>query len=300
MVTWWAGSRLHLLTTFRYDGHLRVHVPLCATEVEYKADVCHVRVRTARWTTRERTSVSAHLAQVNASLNHYFRIKMRTNIRIRNEYKDYTTLPAVLLAQQAPVGPVRPKTLAITAGCVYLPSYYLARLSDLIPGYPAGQIAANNDKALTLTPTPFNGSTLNGVSNANSLAVGSLATSTNFAKALALHKQTKTIKPAYHAPWKLVRVISGHLGWVRSIAVEPGNEWFATGAGDRVIKVSRGTLGLTETDRVIDLEPCFRGTKTVPYWTYLDCPGTGHLCKTSLPLFCGRRQDGQVLGPGIK
>ena len=40
-----------------------------------------------------------------------------------------------------------------------------------------------------------------------------------------------------HAPWKLMRVISGHLGWVRAIAVEPGNEWFATGAGDRVIKI---------------------------------------------------------------
>ena len=34
-----------------------------------------------------------------------------------------------------------------------------------------------------------------------------------------------------------LKVISGHLGWVRCIAVEPGNEWFVTGAGDRVIKV---------------------------------------------------------------
>jgi len=34
-----------------------------------------------------------------------------------------------------------------------------------------------------------------------------------------------------------MRVISGHLGWVRSIAVDPSNEWFATGAGDRIIKV---------------------------------------------------------------
>jgi pleiotropic regulator 1 len=82
---------------------------------------------------------------------------------------------------------------------------------------------------------------------ANNLAVGSLATSTNFTKALALHKQTKTVKPAYHAPWKLVRVISGHLGWVRSIAVEPGNKWFATGAGDRVIKVCRDIILVIET-----------------------------------------------------
>lgn len=48
----------------------------------------------------------------------------------------------------------------------------------------------------------------------------------------------KTAKPeTYHPRWKLSRVIAGHLGWVRTIAVEPGNQWFATGAGDRMIKV---------------------------------------------------------------
>ncbi|KAE8749919.1 hypothetical protein FOCC_FOCC003388 [Frankliniella occidentalis] len=44
-------------------------------------------------------------------------------------------------------------------------------------------------------------------------------------------------KPKWHPPWKLYRVISGHLGWVRCVAVEPGNEWFATGSNDRVIKI---------------------------------------------------------------
>lgn len=45
-------------------------------------------------------------------------------------------------------------------------------------------------------------------------------------------------KPQWHAPWKLYRVISGHLGWVRCIDVDPSNEWFVTGAGDRIIKVT--------------------------------------------------------------
>ena len=36
-------------------------------------------------------------------------------------------------------------------------------------------------------------------------------------------------KPKWHPKWKLMRVISGHMGWVRAIAVEPGNKWFATG-----------------------------------------------------------------------
>jgi pleiotropic regulator 1 len=71
-------------------------------------------------------------------------------------------------------------------------------------------------------------------------------------------------RPVWHAPWKnyrvtfsslvldflvlpmictngfskCVQVISGHLGWVRSIAFDPSNEWFCTGSADRTIKVS--------------------------------------------------------------
>ncbi len=40
-----------------------------------------------------------------------------------------------------------------------------------------------------------------------------------------------------HAPWKLMRVIPGHQGWVRAVAVDVSNEWFATGSADRTIKV---------------------------------------------------------------
>jgi pleiotropic regulator 1 len=60
-------------------------------------------------------------------------------------------------------------------------------------------------------------------------------------------------KPQWHAPWKLYRVISGHLGWVRCVDVEPGNEWFATGAGDRIIKIwdlASGQLKLSLTGHV--------------------------------------------------
>jgi pleiotropic regulator 1 len=60
-------------------------------------------------------------------------------------------------------------------------------------------------------------------------------------------------RPDWHAPWKLYRVISGHLGWVRSIAVDPGNAWFATGSGDRTIKIwdlASGQLKLTLTGHI--------------------------------------------------
>lgn len=85
--------------------------------------------------------------------------------------------------------------------------------------------------------------------------------------ALVPRKAPTMPKPQWHPPWKLYRVssicavsapqpqsnyilllmaccrlvvfqvISGHLGWVRSIAVEPGNQWFVTGSADRTIKV---------------------------------------------------------------
>lgn len=50
-------------------------------------------------------------------------------------------------------------------------------------------------------------------------------------------KPNLLLKPKWHAPWKLYRVISGHTGWVRAVDVEPNNEWFATGGADRIIKV---------------------------------------------------------------
>ncbi|OAD58867.1 Pleiotropic regulator 1, partial [Eufriesea mexicana] len=77
----------------------------------------------------------------------------------------------------------------------------------------------------------------------NSIVVTSQANSGGNALNIALlipQKKTPSMaKPKWHAPWKLYRVISGHLGWVRCCAVEPGNEWFATGSAsaDRVIKI---------------------------------------------------------------
>ncbi|KAF2765058.1 WD40 repeat-like protein [Teratosphaeria nubilosa] len=75
-------------------------------------------------------------------------------------------------------------------------------------------------------------------------------------------------KPEWHPPWKLFRVISGHLGWVRALAMEPGNQWFASGAGDRTIKIwdlASGTLKLTLTGHI----SCVRGLAVSPRHPYL-------------------------------
>jgi pleiotropic regulator 1 len=60
-------------------------------------------------------------------------------------------------------------------------------------------------------------------------------------------------KPVWHPPWKLMRVISGHEGWVRCVAVDPTNEWFASSGNDRLIKIwdlASGTLKLSLTGHV--------------------------------------------------
>jgi pleiotropic regulator 1 len=85
-------------------------------------------------------------------------------------------------------------------------------------------------------------------------------------------------KPEWHAPWKLMRVISGHLGWVRSLAVEPNNQWFASGAGDRTIKIwdlATGNLRLTLTGHISTV----RGLAVSPRHPYLFSSGEDKMVK---------------------
>lgn len=86
------------------------------------------------------------------------------------------------------------------------------------------------------------------------------------------------MKPKWHPPWKLYRVISGHTGWVRCADVEPGNEWFATGGGDRIIKIwdlATGQLKLSLTGHV----SAVRGVKISPRHPYLFSCGEDKMVK---------------------
>ncbi|RKF64380.1 Pre-mRNA-splicing factor prp46 [Erysiphe neolycopersici] len=87
-----------------------------------------------------------------------------------------------------------------------------------------------------------------------------------------------TQKPEWHAPWKLARVISGHLGWVRALAVEPDNQWFVSGAGDRTIKIwdlATGQLRLTLTGHISTV----RGLAVSPRHPYLFSCGEDKMVK---------------------
>jgi len=92
-------------------------------------------------------------------------------------------------------------------------------------------------------------------SNSTALA---LVDKTRNAQIAQRRKRLRAPKPTWHPPWKLFKVISGHTGWVRSIAVDVSNEWFATGGGaaDRTIKIwdlASGTLKLTLTGHISDV-----------------------------------------------
>jgi pleiotropic regulator 1 len=167
--------------------------------------------------------------------------RVRLAVKIHDEYRDFKELPAALLSQQGPVGPSRPAPAVkmITSGGTYLSSYFPIQIQFCLMGH--AEVDSNTSRMIaTIDKTP-------------QAQPSTLASSARLSQALALHKTTRTVKPEYHPPWKLTRVISGHLGWVRSVAVEPGNKWFATGAGDRVIKIwdlASGELKLSLTGHI--------------------------------------------------
>ena len=48
---------------------------------------------------------------------------------------------------------------------------------------------------------------------------------------------TVTEPPVFHPHWKLVRVLAGHSGWVRTVDVDPNNTLLASGANDNSIRM---------------------------------------------------------------
>ncbi|KKA30190.1 hypothetical protein TD95_001901 [Thielaviopsis punctulata] len=148
-------------------------------------------------------------------------------VRFRDEYAAVQTLPPALAAKQpAPAGKRK-----IGARAARAAAGGGAKLLEAAPTSGALVLSDHKGVAAGGGQEPQNVNT------------------TSLSRAAAMTVPT----PDWHAPWKLMRVISGHLGWVRSLAVEPGNKWFASGAGDRTIKiwdVATGGLKVTLTGHI--------------------------------------------------
>ncbi|KAK9456087.1 WD40-repeat-containing domain protein [Dipodascopsis uninucleata] len=208
--------------------------------------------------------------------------RIRFSSKILNEYKDAKNgLPEHIKAKMPP--PKRTSKKDTTRDEVN------PILNELIPPPPPPgtlqkQLGAGSSQALT----HYTGAATIGVANervasslgeSTELQIFSTGRDTNNSRALAERRANVTqIRPEWHAPWKLMRVISGHLGWVRSVCVEPDNQWFATGAGDRTIKIwdlATGRLKLTLTGHIMTV----RGLAVSPRHPYLFSCGEDKMVK---------------------
>lgn len=180
----------------------------------------------------------------------------RISAKISSEWSDATSLHPAIAAQQAAasggaaggIGPTRPSTDLKGKGradAADLESQSIQ--SEWIDNVSGAGTSAQSSQALVRRSDAAAAAAMPGHEyDRNS--------SLPLALQLKRRQLDKTAKPeTYHPRWKLSRVIAGHLGWVRSIAVEPGNQWFATGAGDRMIKIwdlASGELKLSLTGHI--------------------------------------------------
>ncbi len=169
--------------------------------------------------------------------------------RLRNEYADIQELPPRLASRQANVAAsaaARRKKAKTDADDERPADQKMAKMIEGISERSESEGGGASSTALTVRAK---GAAAGMPPNAN----GPTPQRDLPSSSLVRRDIVRQPKPEWHPPWKLMRVISGHLGWVRSLTVEPGNQWFVSGAGDRTIKIwdlATGTLRLTLTGHI--------------------------------------------------
>lgn len=163
--------------------------------------------------------------KLNDDLVESQREKDALSIRFHAEYQQVQELPAALAQKQATALSARKRGKKPAAGDQ--PAVPEEKTQKLIEGIPArpttASATASGSTALVKAQKTSGMPPRRDDAQSQALSV---------ARAQATHQ----VKPDWHPPWKLMRVISGHLGWVRSLAVEPENQWFASGAGKQLIE----------------------------------------------------------------
>ncbi|WFD35126.1 hexokinase [Malassezia cuniculi] len=189
--------------------------------------------------------------------------KAHLSFKIGREYSDAQQLPEVIRRQQGGAAPADASSRARSSAASST-SGDASVISDLVDKINKQGPSQNDPTTGTVALRAAYASKPESASNLRSALVaqddadsvrehGGNQSMLNSALIRKKELAAREAKPQYHPEWKLMRVISGHLGWVRCCAVEPHNRWFATGAGDRMIKIwdlASGELKLSLTGHI--------------------------------------------------
>jgi len=198
--------------------------------------------------------------------------KSALSLRLHAEYGDVQTLPEAIAKKLSAAGPRKKKPKPGVAEDE-APSKSEEHTRKLIEGIPQAKPSAGvaSSNALVLAH-----------GKPSAAGAGAARPQRNEPQQLSLVRRSESLlaqpRPDWHPPWKLMRVISGHLGWVRALAVEPNNQWFASGAGDRTIKIwdlASGQLRLTLTGHISTV----RGLAVSPRHPYMFSCGEDKMVK---------------------
>ena len=154
-------------------------------------------------------------------------------------------------------------------------------LMALRKGAPRSTASGTSSAASTAGPAGTKSGEIVPISAIPSVSVGAsdqLSLMSSSSLLMALQKKQKAPKMPWRRPWKLHRVIQGHTGWVRSVDVDPSNEWFASGGTDRLIKIwdlATGVLRLTLTGHTHNV----RAVRVHPQLKYLFSAGEDNMVK---------------------
>lgn len=207
------------------------------------------------------------------------------SVRLHAEYNDVLTLPDALAAKQASAAGARRKAKRAAATGEGAPTPAEESTRKLIEGIPAkaadgGRSGAGGPQAGALVQ--FRKPAVPGAGAGAGAGGAGARAQDGGTQTTSLMRMSETLssqpRPEWHKPWKLHKVISGHLGWVRSVAVEPNNKWFVSGSGDRTIKVwdlASGQLRLTLTGHISTV----RGLAVSPRHPYLFSCGEDKMVK---------------------
>jgi len=173
--------------------------------------------------------------------------ELMLQIKINDEYAHLEALPdqasheTGAMSQAALTGPA--PTLMLTGG-------EAGEAGQVGPGRPGEPQALGPSQPAGSGSTLLPGMQTQGMSD----AIVAMGGATRNSQVLAVRNRPDIPKPVWHPPWKLMRVHSGHEGWVRSVKVDPTNEWFASCSNDRLIKIwdlASGTLKLSLTGHIM-------------------------------------------------